>query len=156
MRHGVGLAALILFCCITTSVWGATTGRVTGVITDAQTGEPLLGVSVSLEGTTLGAVTDAEGFYVILNVPVGTYTLRISSVGYTAVEVANVAVSADLATYQDYGLSVATTELEEIIRVTAERPMVIPDKGASIQIITTEELLALPTRGFADVGALQS
>jgi len=158
MKHGVSLAAvlLIVLCCISTSVWSATTGRVTGVISDAQTNEPLLGVSVSLMGTTLGAVTDEEGFYAILNVPVGTYTLRMSSVGYNSVEVANVSVSADLATYQDQPLTTSTTELDEVIYVRAERPMVIPDKVASIQIVTTEELLALPVRGFEQVVGIQA
>ena len=82
------------------SVFGGVTGKITGELTDSETGEPMIGVSVAVQGTNLGAITDLDGMYNILNVSVGTYTLVISAVGYATVEVSNVHVSADLATYQ--------------------------------------------------------
>ncbi len=151
------LASTLLLILIAASWgWGATTGSIQGEIADAETGEPLIGVTVVVLGTNLGAQTDQDGRYVILNVSVDTYTLRISSVGYRTVEVSNVSVSADLATYLDQDMTTAATELEDVIRVTAETPMVIPDKVASIQIIKAEELQALPTRGFEDVVGIQT
>ncbi len=60
---------------------------------DAQTGEFLIGVSVMLDGTKLGAVTDLQGNFVIRRVPVGTYTLTASSVGYEARKVTEVVVT---------------------------------------------------------------
>ncbi len=151
------LASTLLLILIAASwAWGATTGSIQGEITDAETGEPLIGVTVVVLGTNLGAQTDQDGRYVILNVSVDTYTLRISSVGYATVEVSNVSVSADLATYQDQDMTSAATELADVIRVTAETPMVIPDKVASIQIIKAEEVQALPTRGFEEVVGIQT
>ncbi|NIV09751.1 MAG: hypothetical protein GWN62_00125, partial [Aliifodinibius sp.] len=60
----------------------ASTGRISGILVDAETGDPLIGANVYLEGTTIGAGTDLDGSYVILNVPEGTYTLVVSMLSY--------------------------------------------------------------------------
>ena len=156
MKRNLGLVVLLLLFWVATSSWAAVTGKITGVMTDAQTEKPIVGVTISVEGTSLGAITDADGRYTILNVPVNTYVLKISSVGYSTLEVANVAVSADLATYQSHSLTPTTTELSETIRVTAETPLVIKDKVASINIIKRDEILAMPTRGFEELVSLQN
>ncbi|HXG01527.1 MAG TPA: carboxypeptidase-like regulatory domain-containing protein, partial [Bacteroidota bacterium] len=59
-----------------------TTGKIAGKIIDAATKEPLVGVSVLLEGTKLGASTDVDGLYAIINIPPGTYTVVASAIGY--------------------------------------------------------------------------
>ena len=46
-------------------------GKIVGTVTDKTTGEPLLGVTVSISGTLLGGITDLDGYYRIKNVPVG-------------------------------------------------------------------------------------
>ena len=58
---------------------------VRGRVTDTQ-GQPLLGVSVILEGTTKGASTNEKGFYEIHRVPVGKQTFVFSSMGYQTVK----------------------------------------------------------------------
>ena len=150
------LAAVVLLCVGAVTVYGATTGAISGLITDAQTGEPVVGVSVLVEGTSLGASTDVDGRYTIINVPVGTYTLKMSSVGYASVEVSNVSVSVDLTTYQSQTLSSQATDIGKTIQVTAERKLVIEDKTSSVNIVTRDELLAMPTRGFEQVVGIQN
>jgi len=147
---------LVLLCLSGGAVFGSVVGKITGTITDAGTGNPVVGATISVEGTSMGAIANEAGVYTIFNVPVGTYTLVISAVAYDAVEISNVHVSADLATYQDQAMTEKVTELGVVIRVTAETPMVIKDKVASVQIIKADELLAMPTRGFEDVVAVQS
>ncbi|MEW5795199.1 MAG: TonB-dependent receptor [Candidatus Zixiibacteriota bacterium] len=156
MKPKALLAALVLFCVGATVVWGATTGAISGVITDAQTGEPVVGVTVMVMGTNLGASTDVDGRYTVINVPVGTYTLQMSSVGYATVEVSNVSVSVDLTTYQSQTMSSQATDIGKTIQVVAERKLVIEDKTTSVNIVTREELLALPTRGFEQVVGIQN
>lgn len=56
-----------------------------GLVTDAETGEPLPGVNAVIEGTAIGATTDVEGYYVILKVPPGEYWVRASFIGYASV-----------------------------------------------------------------------
>ena len=156
MKPKLLLLALVLVGVAATAGFGATTGKITGVITDAQTGEPLVGATVIVDGTNLGASTDPDGKYIILNVPVGTYTLRISSVGYATLEVQNVGVSVDLATYQDHALSSKATDIGKTITVRAEQPLIIKDKTTTVDVVTREELLALPTRGFEQVVGIQN
>ena len=62
----------------------AQTGTITGTVTEAATGEPVPGANVFLKETKRGAATDADGNYTISNIPVGTYTLRVTFVGYKA------------------------------------------------------------------------
>ncbi len=75
------LALLILF--LPLRAGAAEPGTVKGTITDRTDGEAVVGASVMLENTTFGAATDLDGNYTIQNVPAGTYTMRVSSVGYS-------------------------------------------------------------------------
>lgn len=68
--------------------------RVTGTVTDAD-GAPVIGATVKVAGTKVGAVTDASGKFVLPNVPASAKTLSISYIGMQTQEVAvssNVAV----------------------------------------------------------------
>jgi Zn-dependent protease len=62
-----------------------TTGKISGTVVDAQTGAPLIGCNVILDGTNLGAATNLDGGYYILNISPGTYSLRASMIGYGSV-----------------------------------------------------------------------
>ncbi len=151
------LLVFVALCCIVAGQsFGAVVGKISGVITDAQTKEPLVGVSVSVVGTTMGAMTDANGVYNIINVPVGTYTLRITSIGYSALEVTNVEVSADLTSYQSQAMTSQVTEVGTTQTVRAERPLIIKDKTTSINVVKRDDILAMPTRGFEQVVGLQN
>jgi len=70
-------------------VFAQSSGKIAGVVKDKSTGEPLPGVNVVIEGTTMGSATDIDGYYVILNVPVGVYTLKASYIGYKDVKIEN-------------------------------------------------------------------
>ncbi len=91
------------------------TGRITGTVIDAETGVPLPGVNVVIEGTQRGASTDADGHYTIQDVAPGTYSLRASFIGYTDQLVEGVPVRADETTTQDFQLVRATSKLEEVV-----------------------------------------
>ena len=138
------------------SVFSATTGKITGVLTDAENQQPLVGVTVTVQGTSMGAITDVDGRYTILNVPVGTYSVKFSAIGYQSVEVSQIDVHADLATYQNQMLSSSVTDLDKTINVVADNPMIIRDKTTAINIVKSEEIQALPTRGFEQVVGLQN
>lgn len=63
----------------------AQTGQITGKVTDKQTGDALPGANIYLEGTSLGAASDLDGNFIILNVPQGNYTAVIRYIGYDKV-----------------------------------------------------------------------
>ena len=56
---------------------------ISGTITDADTGEPLLGVTVLVQGTNKGTVSDFDGNYFINNLDAGDYVLEVSYTGYS-------------------------------------------------------------------------
>ncbi|MDZ7346813.1 MAG: carboxypeptidase-like regulatory domain-containing protein, partial [candidate division KSB1 bacterium] len=93
-----------LLLLIPVCLFSATTGKIIGVVTDKATGEALAGANVMIEGTTLGAATNAQGGYIILNVPPGIYTLKASFIGYQVVRISNVRVSVDLTTEVNFQL----------------------------------------------------
>ena len=146
----VGLVALIVPIAI-----AGTTGKLTGVVTDKATGQPMPGAAVSVKGTVLGALTDDEGRYVILNVPVGTYTVKASLVGYRPMELTDVAVSVDLTTYEGFELEGQAVEMQPIT-VTRERPLVIQDQTSSLRIVDDQAITNMPTRGYEEVVSLQA
>jgi len=64
----------------------AQTGRVEGRVVEASTENPLQSVNVGLQGTSIGMATESDGGFVLDDVPVGTYTLEASFVGYSTAE----------------------------------------------------------------------
>ena len=95
---------LVLFLCINTGTFAATTGKVDGTIVDSQSNEPLPGVNVVIEGTILGAATDEDGYFFVINVPPGTYNLKASMVGYATETKENVRIYVDRTTNADISL----------------------------------------------------
>ena len=101
----------------------AQTGKIAGVITDAETGEALPGASVQIDGTMMGAATDQNGQYFILNVPPGTYTCNVMFMGYTTQKINSVKVQIDATARLDAKLSATVIEGESV-SVIAERPII--------------------------------
>jgi len=131
------------------------TGKIAGVVKDAQTGEMLIGVNVVVEGTTMGAATNIEGQYYILNIPPGKYTLFASAVGFNKSTVSNVSVSIDLTTTIDFSISSQVVQSEEVV-VTAERPLVQRDLTAKTAVVGGEQISALPVTEVGQVLQLQA
>lgn len=71
-----------IFSILFTNAVFAAGSRISGSLTDARTGDPLPGGTVTLAGTSLGTSTDLSGRYTIVNVPPGSYTIRCTYVGY--------------------------------------------------------------------------
>ena len=90
------LSGFILIAASPVTIWAGQTGKISGKIIDKSTNEPMPGVNVVLDGTMMGAATDLEGEYVILNVPPGKYALRASMIGYASQKVIDVRVLIDL------------------------------------------------------------
>jgi outer membrane receptor for ferrienterochelin and colicin len=151
---GVVLLALV-FATPHISVAG-TTGKIVGRVTDAQSGEPLPGVNVVIEGTTMGAATDLEGRYMILNVPPGTYSLSASMIGYAKRTVTSVKVSIDLTTKVDFALEQEAIQLGEEVVIVAEQPIVRKDLTSVQANVSAERIANLPVQEFYEVLNIQS
>ena len=146
---------LFIIHCVDVSLAG-TTGKIAGRILDADSGEPLPFANVIVEGTTMGAASDFDGYYVMLNIPPGPYTLRASMVGYQPMRVENVNVSIDLTTTIDFQLQPQVIALGEAITVTAERQMIVKDLTASTAVVEAKQMEALPITEVTEALQLQA
>ena len=152
MRHRyILLVALLL---VQLAIAG-TTGKLAGRVTAKETGEPLIGANVMIEGTPLGAATDLDGNYYILQIPPGSYSVRFSMIGYQTLVINEVRIKIDLTTTIDDALAGSVLGMEEIV-VQAERPMIQTDVTYSQASISSDELEMLPVEEFEDVIALQA
>lgn len=148
---------LLLICCTLTAVnIFAQTGKISGTITDKATGEPLIGANVIIEGAAIGGATDLDGFYVILNVPPGTYNLKASYLGYSSQTITGVVVNIDQTTTVDIELAEQSLETQEVLVVAAKIPPLQKDVAASRANISSAEIEQLPTVSVNRIIGLQA
>ncbi len=124
-------------------------GKISGSVIDAETGAPLVGCNVLVFGTTLGAATDPEGFFFILNVPPGKYDIQASIIGYQRILQRGVIVNTGRTTNVDFKLKASAVEIGEVI-VEATRPDVEKEKTSTSAIIRFDDVQQMA--GMRDVG----
>lgn len=144
----------VLFVCLPFITF-AQTGKIVGNVTDLETGEALIGANVIVEGTQLGAATDVQGDFLILNVPPGTYTLVGKFIGYRSQSVENIRVSVNLTTEANFSLAPETYETE-LITVVAPKPLINKNITNSTSIVNAEDMENLPIRGVNAIVAQQT
>ena len=159
---------VFLFIIHLSNLMAGTTGKIRGIVKDADTGELLPGVNVMVtkiwSGNTekdftsgLGAATGINGEFIILRVPPGTYTLTSSMMGYTQTAKQHVRVSIDRTTPVNFSLKQTVLQAGEEIVVEAKRDLVQLDVAATESYISTEQYEATPfANRIEDVIAMQS
>jgi TonB-dependent receptor len=149
---------LLILSCITLSALAQDKGRIAGKIVDKKTGEELIGVSVQIEGTTTGAVTDFEGKYSITGIAPGKVNLVISYIGYNKKQVNGVEVKAGEVASVNLSLEESSKDLGEVV-VQAEvkresaSGLLIQQKNATTisDGISAEAIRKTPDRNTSDV-----
>jgi len=153
--RGLALFAVagLILALAASGVLAGTTGKIVGKVTDAKTGEGLPGANVTLVGTRMGAATDLDGSFVIINIPVGTYAVQASMIGYNTVTSTGVRSIQDLTTRQDFKLQMGVIGVKGI-EIKAVRPLVETSKTTTTRITTTREIEAMPVARPQDVVAV--
>ena len=139
------VASLVLTILFSAAVaFAADVGRILGKVTISGTGQPLAYTNIVVVGTQYGAMSRADGEYIIIGIPPGVYSLRATYVGYTTVVRKDVEVRANQATRAVFEMqeSVVGSIGEIIVRST--RPMVEVDVASTSRTMNTEELNSLP------------
>ncbi|MBN2781601.1 MAG: TonB-dependent receptor, partial [Candidatus Marinimicrobia bacterium] len=149
------LVLLFAFLSLFMTLQAATTGKVNGIVTDGGTGDPLIGVNVMIAGTSLGAATDLEGYFTILNVPPGKYELLASSIGYKTFRLQDLRVSVDHTTNISISMESSVLEGEEVV-VVAQKELIKKGLTSSESSISEEELESMPVESFAGLLATQA
>lgn len=145
------LMLAIMIVTFGSTAFAQTAGKIAGTVIDQENGEGLPGANVTIVGTSLGASTDSEGRYFILNVPPGTHTVKATFIGYKAISKQNVPASLGVTTEVNFTLETSVIEGEELV-ITAEAPLVEKTLTASRTGIGTSELNnTLPARSLEDI-----
>lgn len=140
---------VLIFVLASTTATAQNAGKVAGAVKDAETGEALVGCNIIILGTTLGASSDIDGAYFILNVPPGKYDVQASIIGYQKVMERGVIVNGGRTTTIDFKLSSSAIAQQEVV-VQATRPDVEREKTSTSAIVRPEEVQGLA--GIRDVG----
>ena len=149
------LTFLILLISVTSSLLNAqTSGKLSGVVKD-ENGEPLIGANVLIDGTSQGAATDFEGYYNIINIRAGTYTIIFRYLGYQSQTISNVRISADQTTKLDATLNSEAIVGEEVV-VVAKRTLVEFNQTSSVSSINKDDIKNLPIQSLEEIVNLQA
>ncbi len=139
----------LVFSLTAVTAWGQSFGgRIVGVVTDSSAAAvPSASVIVVSEGT--GAqrrlVSDANGIYVVPELPVGYYTVKYEAAGLGKAERRQIKVDVGGETRVDVTLSVQA--LEQSIEVKAEAPVLQRDSSAQSEVVDTRQVEELPING---------
>ncbi len=131
------------------------TGKIQGSVFDEKTREPISYANVVVMKTEMGAATDADGNFFILNVPSGTYTVEVSYLGYQTKRVARVLVEYGKTARLEVGLYPSAIELSPVT-VTSERPAVSKDMVGTTYLVRKTELPYLPVDYTIELVAFQA
>lgn len=150
-----GLFTFIFLFIFAAAAFSGTTGKISGKVTDAESGMPLPGVNVMVEGTTFGAATDIDGNYVILNLTPGLYSLKMTMIGYAAYRIEEVRVIIDQTTRINARLKSVVLTGEEVV-VVANRSIVQKDVSNSQMNMAAKRIENMPVKSVKEVLTLQA
>jgi outer membrane receptor protein involved in Fe transport len=154
LLNRAAICCLLSFALVA-SLMAGTTGKIAGKVTSKASGEALPGANVVIEGTNLGAATDLQGNFTILQIPPGVYRLKASFIGYANLTVTDVRVEIDRTTKVDFALDEELVTSAEVT-IIAERPVVQEDVATSVTSVSREEVETLPLSTVTQVVGLQA
>ena len=144
---------LFFICCLLGSVFtlqAQQNGRISGKIIDQSTQKAISGANISLDGSGKGAQSDSLGFFKINQVPLKSYNLSISSVGYKKTKLYNLVLNAGNELFVTVELSPENQELNEVIVTQSRKTARVAtlESPLSVQRLTTEEIKSNPGGNF--------
>lgn len=146
---------IMLFVFTANFISAQTTGKIAGRITDSSTGEPLLGVNIFLEGTSIGAASDISGEFFIINIPPGKYSVKISMIGFQTKVFQDLVVSVNRTLRLDVELGSENIEMEEIV-VSVSKISEKKDLTSSVKNVSADQIEMLPVENVSDVVGMQA
>jgi len=120
-------------------------GTIRGFVYDEKTGEPVIFTNVILEGTTIGAATDVNGFYSITKVPVGTYILTVTYLGYDTAKT-TVTIKGNEVISKKLFIKESATMLKTF-SISAEKEEAKTQVKMSVAKVTPKDIQKIPSIG---------
>lgn len=150
VRTGIGALVLLVFLSLSAPLAAQDTGRITGRVTSETDGRPLQGVQVLVQGPGLGGLTTAEGQFLILNVPAGTYTLRVEMFGRLTIQ-RRVTVSAGGTATLNLIMTETAIDLEGLVVTGTAADVRAREVGNSLDAVTSRQIENLPVIDPQDI-----
>lgn len=135
---GWALLSASLLCATPPTAQAQQPRIVRGTVTDAQTGAPIGAAQVSVEGTTLGAASGADGTFSIPGVSEGAHNLLVRRLGYVPLT-RSIVVSADMAPVT-IGLQAAATSLERVVVTGSATATTVRALGTSVATVDASQV----------------
>jgi outer membrane receptor protein involved in Fe transport len=126
-------------------------GTIRGRVTDKKTGHALPFATITVVGAQRGALTDAEGAYVVSGVPVGAWEVRVQFLGYGPSSQPAVKVAAGTPAVVNFQLNEVVVQEVKAIEVSGERRLVEVKQGATVRSVTAKDIRNLPVTTVGDV-----
>lgn len=151
---GLRCMVFLLFCCVITGIH-AQTATIRGKVRDKKDNSELIGVSVLIKGTSLGATTDADGNFSIRNIRPGEYAVEVSYIGYIRVLLTGIKVKANDVKDLQIDLLPSTYTIEQDIVIVGKKPLIDIDKAQSVNTITQDAIELAPARQLQQIVSTQ-
>jgi outer membrane receptor protein involved in Fe transport len=151
----MALIFIVTLFLVVSPVFAAEVGRIKGTVTDSKTGEPLSGVSVQIEGTTMGAKTNFDGDYMIISVQPGTYDLLFTSIGYKSTKMTGVRVNSDQTSERNLQLTQSVVDMG-VTEVRGTKKGIDFLETQSVTIKTQKEIISAPVSTVDDLLARET
>lgn len=135
----------LIFSLVSTFQIFAQVGSIRGFVYEESSGEPAMFSNVVLDGTKIGTVTDANGFFNLSQVPVGTYTIHVSYIGFDAIS-SSIEVTPNSIINEKFYLKESSIQLNTI-QLSAERQEAKTSVNTSVVKLTSKSLKKLPSIG---------
>ncbi len=126
-------------------------GKIVGQVFDAETGEVLVGCNILVKGTSLGAATDKDGYFYVLNVPPGIYDVSAVMIGYAEDVRQGVKIVSNLTVRLEFRPRPELLVGEAITVEAFRNPLVQKDLTYKIQAVTSDEISRIPITTINDL-----
>lgn len=145
--------AVLLFIFNVSTFAQSSPGKLSGTITDAATGEPLIGANVVIANSTMGSAADINGEYFILNITPGTYSVVVSYVGYQQQTFTDITIVPGVTFELNAQLSMGI-DLGEI--VVSGKKLFEENATNTVKVVDAEAINRLPVKGIENIASLQA
>ena len=135
-------------------VFAGTDGTIRGKVTDVD-GVAMPGANIVIPELGVGAATDMNGNYIILNIQVGHYDVSAQMMGYAKMTMKDVQVLMDQTIWLNFKMKEEVVEGEEVV-VLGTRPLVEKGKTSKKITVDKEAIQSLPIRDLSELYTLQS
>ena len=116
------------------------TGAISGMVTDAKTGQPLPGVNIIVKNTVVGTSTNLDGEFSLSRLRPGTYEVMASIIGYKKLTMDNVTVSRDLPVILEFQLQESFVEMSPVVVTASRKSQSLAETANSVSVVSAAEI----------------